>query len=448
MGSSQSVQGRLHKRKPTQQELQREYQRHLSDQQLQEHLTAREALVAQFGAGGSIIGSLANNESFYQQRSITNQSTTAVRASGRNFRWIDGRRHHNHEGAPYILPNDTEEMDRLHLQHYVVRHAFSGNTRAKFDGKIHRDVLDVGCGPGTWILEMSTEHTETNFTGIDISAVWPTEIRPRNCRFQVINAFEGLPFDDNTFDFVYQRFMIMAYPATAWPFVVSELVRVTKPGGIIELTECPVSTKANGPEMERLLAVLESGCNAKGLDTKAAKKLEGWLKDAGLESVTACHASIPVGSWGSKVGQLMKENTAALWTSLRGFIKELTGMNDQQYEAVIRRIMAECEVSKCYTNCYCAWGIKPFPPGESPNGSKDSSIRTGTASNRNSRGQTTDVLSSGSFTLLDTSRNSFSSSRHANGPSPSGASGGGGGGGGGPTSARGSFSAAPSTSAA
>lgn len=43
-------------------------------------------------------------------------------------------------------------LHRLHLQHYVIRHAFGGNTRAKFDGKIHKDVLDVGCGPGTWIL--------------------------------------------------------------------------------------------------------------------------------------------------------------------------------------------------------------------------------------------------------------------------------------------------------
>ncbi|KAG0227839.1 hypothetical protein BGW41_003654 [Actinomortierella wolfii] len=450
MGSSQSVQGRLHKKRPTQQELQREYQRHLSDQQLQEHLSARQALESQFAAlssGGSIIGSMANNESFYHQRSVTNQSTAAIRAKSQNFRWIDGRRHHNYEGAPYILPNDTEEMDRLHLQHYVVRHAFGGNTRAKFDGKIHKDVLDVGCGPGTWILEMSTEHTETNFTGIDISAVWPTEIRPRNCRFHVVNAFEGLPFEDNTFDFVYQRFMIMAYPATAWPFVISELVRVTKPGGIIELTECPVSTKANGPEMERLLAVLETGCNAKGLDTKAAKKLEGWLKDAGLTNVTACHASIPVGAWGSKVGQLMKENMTALWTSLRGFIKELTGMNDQQYEAVIRRIMAECEVSKCYTNCYCAWGIKPFPPSDAPNGSSEPCPKTGTTSNRNSRGQASDLLNNGAYPV-DASRSSVSSSRVDNGSAPLG-TGGSGGGGGGTGSARGSFNTAlPATPAA
>ncbi|KAI1317859.1 hypothetical protein EDD11_007661 [Mortierella claussenii] len=380
MGSSQSsLQMRLQKKpKVTQQDLQREYQRNLSEQQLAEHLSARQALenstslargAQEFkqipainGYTPSVIASTANNESFYQQRSNTVHSTSNGARSGRqNFRWIDGRRHHNTEGAFYVLPNDIDEMDRLHLQHYVVRHAFSGNTRAKFDGKIHKDVLDVGCGPGTWILEMSTEHTETNFTGIDISAVWPTEIRPRNCRFQVVNALEGLPFKDNTFDFVYQRFMILAYPAKDWPFIIQELVRVTKPGGTVELTEMPIVSNANGPELTRVLDILEKGCIAKGFDTKAARKLETLMLEAGLRDVKTNHASIPLGAWGGKVGQLMRENSAGLWSSLKGWIKELTGMSDAQYDSMVKRIFVEYETHRCYINCYCAWGVKPHP---------------------------------------------------------------------------------------
>lgn len=209
-------------------------------------------------------------------------------------------------------------------------------------------------------IEMSTEHTETNFTGIDISAVWPTEIRPRNCRFQVVDATQGLPFEDNTFDFVYQRFMIMGYPAASWPFIIQELVRVTKPGGIIELTEIPVVSNANGPELTRVMEILEAGCIAKGLDTKVAKKLDTLLRDAGMTDIKSCHASIPVGAWGTKVGQLMRENSAGIWASLKGWIKELTDMNDSQYEAMIKRIFVEYEVHRCYVNCYCAWGVKPL----------------------------------------------------------------------------------------
>ncbi|KAG0274363.1 hypothetical protein BGZ95_009868 [Linnemannia exigua] len=371
MGSNQSSIRIQKKQKMTQQELQRQYQRNLSEAQLAEHQQARIALensatlartqdMKQIpginGYAPSVITSTANNESFYHQRSTTIHSTATDGKSARqNYRWIDGRRHHNTDGAAYIMPNDIDEMDRLHLQHFVIRHAFNGNTRAKFDNKIHKDVLDVGC-------EMSTEHTETNFTGIDISAVWPTEIRPRNCRFQVVNVLQGLPFEDNTFDFVHQRFLIMGYPAKDWPFVIQELIRVTKPGGIIELTEIPIVSNANGPELTKLMEVLEQGCIERGLDTKAAKKLEGMLREAGIQDVKACHASIPVGAWGAKVGQLMRENSAGIWSSLRGLIKELTGLNDTQYEAMIKRVFVEYEHYKCYVNCYCAWGVKPHPP--------------------------------------------------------------------------------------
>ncbi|KAF9397600.1 hypothetical protein BGZ94_006255, partial [Podila epigama] len=126
MGTNQSMHMRMQKKqKMTQQELQRQYQRNLSEQQLAEHLSARQALENSTrghqdsrqipGINGhtpSVIASTANNESFYHQRTTTIHSTSdAARAGRQNYRWIDGRRHHNTEGAPYILPNDIDEMD-------------------------------------------------------------------------------------------------------------------------------------------------------------------------------------------------------------------------------------------------------------------------------------------------------------------------------------------------
>src|SRR6266542_2420985 len=43
------------------------------------------------------------------------------------FRFIDGRRYHNEKNSSYSLPNDDDECDRLHLQHFVLRYALQGN---------------------------------------------------------------------------------------------------------------------------------------------------------------------------------------------------------------------------------------------------------------------------------------------------------------------------------
>jgi SAM-dependent methyltransferase len=123
-------------------------------------------------------------------------------------------------------------------------------------------VLDAGCGGGTWILvsisarllvvhtaereiliispqpqEMANEYPSSEFTGVDISVGWPTEIRPRNSDFVVGNIVNELPFEDNTFDFVYMRLVGMGISNDEYPIVLSHIYRVLKPGGWIELVE-------------------------------------------------------------------------------------------------------------------------------------------------------------------------------------------------------------------
>src|SRR6185369_10108053 len=38
--------------------------------------------------------------------------------------------------------------------------------------------LHYSCGAATWLLEMATEYPACSFTGIDISPMFPTEIKP------------------------------------------------------------------------------------------------------------------------------------------------------------------------------------------------------------------------------------------------------------------------------
>ena len=63
------------------------------------------------------------------------------------FRFIDGRRYHNVENSNYCLPNDDDECDRLHLQHFVLRYAWQGNFASPVEHILNRKgekVLDSG----------------------------------------------------------------------------------------------------------------------------------------------------------------------------------------------------------------------------------------------------------------------------------------------------------------
>ena len=61
--------------------------------------------------------------------------------------------------------------------------------------------------------------------------------RPPNLSLLTHNAFSGLPFPDNHFDFVYQRLIASNHTIEEWKIIMKELVRVTKTDGWIELIE-------------------------------------------------------------------------------------------------------------------------------------------------------------------------------------------------------------------
>jgi ubiquinone/menaquinone biosynthesis C-methylase UbiE len=80
-------------------------------------------------------------------------------------------------------------------------------------------VLDSGCGPATWTLEMGEQYPKSKFHGIDISCVFPEHIKPANVKFNVGNIAKDIPFDDNTFDYIHQRLLLGGLTNDDWESV-------------------------------------------------------------------------------------------------------------------------------------------------------------------------------------------------------------------------------------
>jgi SAM-dependent methyltransferase len=70
-----------------------------------------------------------------------------------------------------------------------------------------------------------------------------------NLDFYKFNPLEcRLPFEDNHFDFIMQRMVTTAYSQEDWKHILPELLRVTKPGGYIQLVEVDYYTIDLGPK--------------------------------------------------------------------------------------------------------------------------------------------------------------------------------------------------------
>ncbi|HVB59579.1 MAG TPA: hypothetical protein VNE61_00170, partial [Ktedonobacteraceae bacterium] len=64
-----------------------------------------------------------------------------------------------------MLPGSRQEIDRLDLQHYLLRYVLKGNYLAPIAQPAR--ILDVGCGTGCWISEMALEFPQAELVGVD-----------------------------------------------------------------------------------------------------------------------------------------------------------------------------------------------------------------------------------------------------------------------------------------
>ncbi|KAG0352095.1 hypothetical protein BG005_008436 [Podila minutissima] len=223
-----------------------------------------------------------------------------------------------------------------------------------------RTVLDVGCGPGTWTMEMANEFPDANITGIDMSPMFPTTIIPENCRFLQHNVQQPLPFPDNSFDFVYQRLLLAGLTPDDWKKVMSELERITKPGGWIELVEIDGVGGNNGPHMTKIWEWLNLAFAARGVDTTILSKpgLVAMMQEANMVNVSQEVLRLPTGNHGGKIGILLKENEQAFWSAITPAVIHTAGVDEDEFEDAVHEAETEMEVYKSYHIFYIAIGQK------------------------------------------------------------------------------------------
>ncbi|CAG8499530.1 5523_t:CDS:2 [Diversispora eburnea] len=115
------------------------------------------------------------------------------------------------------------------------------------------NVLDVGCGPALWIMEMATFFPLSNFTGVDIVQLYPHDCMPKNLDFIQANILDGIPFENESFDFIHIKDCLPYFPGKlSKEQVFSELVRLLKPGGWLEIIEFEGKMYNAGPNSDFL----------------------------------------------------------------------------------------------------------------------------------------------------------------------------------------------------
>jgi ubiquinone/menaquinone biosynthesis C-methylase UbiE len=268
-------------------------------------------------------------------------------------------------GVPYALPRDTEEINRLDFQHYMLRYAFQGLYAAPLGDPA--SILDVGTGTGRWAIEMAELFPAAQVVGLDVNPPPPDEradrgmdTRPPNYQFTPGNILEGLPFPTGAFDFVHMRLLFTGMPLDRWPSVIGELARVARPDGWVESVES-ANLLQTGPAFAQVQTWLNQVVARRGVDIDAAVRVGDWMRAAGLVNVQVVTVNLPTGAYGGRIGTMMAQDILSAFNALKGFVAAAGIASESEFDALLAAARAELNAPTCrtVTPFHIAYGQRP-----------------------------------------------------------------------------------------
>ncbi len=156
----------------------------------------------------------------------------------RNFHWQTDGYFSDHSAEVYelgveLLFRGTADVMRRQVIPPITRYARARGDRLR--------LLDIGCGTGRTLHQISVAHPTMQLHGVDLSPAYIRAARRRLSEVPeltlAIENGEALPWADATFDIVTSTYMFHELPRNARRNVVREMLRVAKPGGLLVIED-------------------------------------------------------------------------------------------------------------------------------------------------------------------------------------------------------------------
>ncbi|KAI8881329.1 S-adenosyl-L-methionine-dependent methyltransferase, partial [Backusella circina FSU 941] len=280
-----------------------------------------------------------------------------------------------------LLKLDEDEVDRMQLKNDLVKLAFEGEFNLPFDyndlseGKI----LDVGCGGGSWCIDLSQKYPAIEVIGVDSDDIFPAQRNlPNNCQLLVCDVLEdnGLSiFPDASFDVIHIRFMVLTFTTEQYSQVITDCWRLLKPGGYIEILETDLTIYSPGPVTMKLNGEMLEMAKSRGMNPcTQANELEKLVPKEAINPQIK-YRSIPVGLWGGRIGVLLKDDINYMLRKLQPAICEHVQKSEQDkqaFEQDIITVAREMEQYHSFSNFHFYTAQKPLKKLNNPNSNSNS----------------------------------------------------------------------------
>ncbi|KAI9310985.1 S-adenosyl-L-methionine-dependent methyltransferase [Dichotomocladium elegans] len=223
-------------------------------------------------------------------------------------------------------------------------------------------VLDSGCGPGAWILDMATTYPDSTFVGTDIQGCFPMDLKPANCEFSVLDITNPGPFPDSYFGFIHQRLLTMGIVSSDWEKVLSNHTQTLAPGGWIEYMEFASDFISDaGPCAEIMDKVFQQWYKESDLCLHLTGQLEAMFSNAGLVNIHTTEVICSMGQ-NDRLSRVFWDDLRELLFVLEPIFKKYRPdlQREGAFDAYITAYAKEAKEKNTKLKIFRIWAQKPL----------------------------------------------------------------------------------------
>jgi ubiquinone/menaquinone biosynthesis C-methylase UbiE len=275
----------------------------------------------------------------------------------------------------YVIDHRSgAEMQRLIDQDHIMNQTMGSLFPQDIDPATLYSVLDVACGPASWILQVAFKYRHIKAVGVDINQqmvdygrAFAKVRKLNNITLRVMDVLRSWDFEDSTFDFVNARLLASFLKEHHWLPLLQEMLRVTSPGGTLRLTEILIN-ETNSPAFNQILALLWEARKRDGRTSPTEPTLTGGgtrladlFTQAGI-SIAGEQEYHLDWSWGTPAHQQVMSDITVLYALVQPYLVHTAQVvSEQEYQHLLQATEREL-----YTPDFqgvwrykSVWGRKP-----------------------------------------------------------------------------------------
>jgi ubiquinone/menaquinone biosynthesis C-methylase UbiE len=272
----------------------------------------------------------------------------------------------------YIFDTDSAvEMARLIDQARFMNREIGGALAGLPKLAPNAHILDLGCGPGGWVLDVAFEHPDITVTGVDISAIMIAYAQARtrtqklsNAIFDVMDITKPLDFPDSSFDMVNARLLTGVLKRETWSSLIAECTRILRPGGFLCLTEGNEFGISMSPAYEELTGyILQAtwragyGFSPHGRNWAMAPALPYLLRQGGYRDI---HLNSYVTDYSAHTPAWIDyyRNNETIFLQIKPLLLAFNLLTSEAFDQLYQRALIEMNSSDftCVAQAIRAWG--------------------------------------------------------------------------------------------